>query len=111
MGSGAVNTINQYSLWARNYPYPGEFVKFIKKPLAMRDYYDSMEETPRRVMIIEEGNPNLGFLDYSLTQNPFELMIKHFNAKHKHNLSNAKKTNLLDKKENQTSETFTKKNR
>ncbi|WP_339322450.1 hypothetical protein [Paenibacillus sp. FSL W8-0194] len=93
-----MNTINQYSLWARNYPYPGEFVKFIKKPLAMRDYYDSMEETPRRVMIIEEGNPNLGFLDYSLTQNPFELMIKHFNAKHKHNLSNAKKNKFARQK-------------
>jgi len=83
LDSGDVETVMEYSLWRRNYPYPDEFTDFLKKPLAMRDYFDSLDEMPRRVMRIEEEDPNLGFFDYSLIRDPTKQMLRHFAKKKK----------------------------
>lgn len=92
--TGTVNTVKAYSLWSRNYPYADELMKFLKKPLAMRDFYDGLDATPRRIMKIKKEDPNLGMLDYSLVNDPFTLMQKHFRTSH----SSKKKSSSFDKR-------------
>ncbi|WP_240413716.1 hypothetical protein [Paenibacillus periandrae] len=69
------STQKRKMLWDKGYPTAEGLIDFLKKPIAIKDIYDSLEETPRRIMLIDEDNENMAFLDYSLTVNPLEKML------------------------------------
>ncbi|ASJ56834.1 hypothetical protein BP422_26925 [Brevibacillus formosus] len=66
--------VDEYSLWNKENPTPQEFKQYLQKPIAIRDIYDSLELTPRMLMLIEDKNERIGFHDFSLIRNPLDLM-------------------------------------
>lgn len=68
--------IGEYSLWKKEYPTPSEFKEFLLKPHTIADIYDSLEPDLRSLMLIDNTNHPIGFLDFSLTGNPIDLSNK-----------------------------------
>jgi hypothetical protein len=67
--------VGEFSLWELGKPTPMELKRFLEKPHAMKDIYDCLESTPRQLMLIEEENEKIVFLDFAMTRNPTELIM------------------------------------
>ncbi|MEK4372486.1 hypothetical protein [Paenibacillus sp. FSL R5-0473] len=65
-----------YSLWKKEYPTPSEFKEFLLKPHTIADIYGSLEPDVRSLLLIDNTNHPIGFLDFSLTSNPIDLSNK-----------------------------------
>ncbi|MFB0845272.1 hypothetical protein [Paenibacillus oleatilyticus] len=90
-------------LWKGTSPTIDEFYEFLKKPVAISDFFDNLEELPRPVIMMKRGEERLYYLDYPLVRDPFEKENNHFyNIIKKLNEQNKqainKKSNLKNKR-------------
>ncbi|MDF2684290.1 MAG: hypothetical protein K0R47_5480, partial [Brevibacillus sp.] len=90
-------------LWKGKSPTIDEFYEFLKKPVAISDFFDNLEELPRPVMIMKSGEERLYYLDYPLVRDPFEKendglynILKKLNEQNKQGIK--KKSNLKNKR-------------
>ncbi|GIO86140.1 hypothetical protein J25TS5_30720 [Paenibacillus faecis] len=70
------NVIEEKSIWSKGYPTVEEFLDFLEMPIALKGFYESLEEQRRWLMLIKESDFKIGFCDFVLTKNPFELDFK-----------------------------------
>ncbi|MFO1443291.1 hypothetical protein KDN24_08710 [Bacillus sp. Bva_UNVM-123] len=59
-------------LWSSSKPNIDDLIRYLEKPVAMRNYYNNLEELPRLIMQIEESKIVLAMKDYIITEDPFE---------------------------------------
>lgn len=92
-------------LWKGESPTTDEFFEFIKKPVAMNDFYDNLDELPRPVIMIKSREEKLYYLDYPLVRDPFEKennniydIIKKLNRENKQTVNKSNSNNKRKKK-------------
>ncbi|MDQ0888925.1 hypothetical protein QFZ81_004013 [Paenibacillus sp. V4I9] len=58
--------------WSEDYPSVEDFIRFLEKPIAMKNFYCNLKEAARAVNKINDDDDSLHFLDYPLVRDPFE---------------------------------------
>lgn len=68
------------SIWSKGYPTVEELLAFVKMPVAVQGFYESLEEQRRWLMLVKESDFKIGFCDFVLFKNPFEYDLMKLNA-------------------------------
>lgn len=76
------------NLWEGDYPTVDNFKNFLQMPNMLKIFYDKMDYLFKPLMLIEEEDEKLAFLDYYMYENP--LMI--YNPKNINTVNNQTKT-------------------
>lgn len=105
-----IATYEAENIWKNDYPTIHNFEKFLKMPSMMKMFYDKMEYIYKPVMLIDEKDKKLCFLNYYMPENPISNYsyieksntignIKHLKGKkNKHKKKQIKKSKKKNRK-------------
>ncbi|MBS4217492.1 hypothetical protein KHA96_04095 [Bacillus sp. FJAT-49711] len=90
-----LNNVVVESLWKGTEPDIEDLLDYLKTPVAMKGFYKKLEEVPRPLVIFDEDDPRIAFMDFSLKENP--ISVNEISKKQPKQISN-KTTNKPKKK-------------
>ncbi|HCO78337.1 hypothetical protein [Bacillus sp. (in: firmicutes)] len=68
-----LNNVVVESLWKGSEPDIEDLLNYLQKPVAMKGFYEKLVEVPRPLLVLDEADPGIAFMDYTLKENPFSV--------------------------------------
>lgn len=99
--SNSLNNVVVERLWKGNEPTVEDLLVYLQTPVAMKGFYENLEEAPRPLLLLDEEDRGVALMDYTLKENPISVKkIKGNTKKKKMQKKNSGKTLISKKKRN-----------